>query len=141
MIIFASLGLLFGLLGLAGNSAGEGLKEIPEFKTFQTMSMISTLIGLVISVIHLLAGVAAVRYKANAPSLAKLYGTANIVVTIGWAIVVFAWLKPGIEKAAGAGAAAFMGGMLIFGTILSIAWPVIVLALMSRPAAKAACTN
>jgi len=142
MIIFASLGLLFGLLGLAGNSAStEGLKDVPEFKTYLTMNMVYGLVGLAISVIHLLAGVSAVRYKANAPGLAKLYGVTNIVVSVGWGVVVFAWLKPALEKAAGGIGAAALGVGVIFGIILAVAWPVIVLALMSRPAAKAACTN
>src|SRR5438067_147667 len=101
MIIFASLGLIGGLIGLAGNAANEGLKELPEFKTYMTMNLVYTVVGLGISALHLFAGVRAIGYKANAPKLAMMYGATNIIVSIGWGAVVFAWLKPAIEKAAG----------------------------------------
>ena len=141
MIIFASLGLIGGLIGLAGNAANEGLKELPEFKTYMTMNLVYTVVGLGISGLHLFAGVRAIGYKANAPKLAMMYGATNIIVSIAWGAVVFAWLKPAIEKAAGGMGAAVVGFGVMFGVIISVAWPIIVLSLMSRPAAKAACVN
>jgi hypothetical protein len=141
MIIFASLGLLGGLIGLGGHSSSAGLNDIPAWKTFNTLSMVVGVIGLGISVLHLIAGIRSVGYKANAPKLAMMYATVNIIVTLGWGIVVFAWLKPAIEKVAGGIGGAAIGVGVMFGVIISIAWPVIVLALMTRPAAKQACTN
>lgn len=141
MIIFGSLGLLFGLLGLAGNSANAGLRDVPAFKTYMTMNMVYTVVGLGISVLHLVAGIRSVGYKANAPKLATMYALINIVTSVAWGIVVFAWLKPAIEKVAGGLGAAAIGIGVVFGVILAVAWPVIVLALMSRPAAKQACVN
>jgi hypothetical protein len=141
MIIFASLGLLGGLIGLAGSAAGPGLDEVKEWHTYMTMNKIVTVIGLGISALHLVAGLAAVRYKANAPMLARMYGLVNIIVTLGWSVVVFAWLKPAIEKAAGGLGAAAIGAGIVIGAIIGITWPILVLILMGRPAAKAACTN
>ena len=142
MIIFASLGLLFGLIGLAGNSANDQtLREIPEWKTFGTVSLAFGVIGLGISALHLFAGISAVRYKANAPKLAVAYAIINIVVSVLNGILVFAWLKPALPKAAGPAAADLIGVGVLFGVIIAVIWPTIVLALMTRPAAKESCVN
>ena len=147
MIIFASIGLLSGLLNLAGNSGDAVLKKIPEWDTFRTITLITGVIGLAISALHLYGGIRAVGYKANAPKLAVTYGTVNIAVTLVNTGIVMFWLKPAIEKALkelGADVGLFsavVGIGAIGGAILVIAWCVVVLALMTRPAAKAACTN
>jgi len=141
MIIFGSLGLIGGLIGLAGNSASGDLKDLPEWKTYMTMSMVFGVIGLGISALHVFSGIRSVGYKANAPKLAMAYGLLNIVTQIAWGAIVFAWLKPAIEKAAGGAGAALIGVGVMFGVIISVAWPIIVLSLMRRPAAKAACVN
>jgi hypothetical protein len=140
MIIFASLGLLGSLIGLAGNSGNsEAFKEIPELKTWGTMSLLFSVIGIAVSALHLVAGINSVKYKAGAPKLALMYALFNIVNNVVQAIVVFAWLKPALSKFPGAGD--LLGGFLVIGIILAIIWPTIVLVLMTRPAAKAACTN
>jgi hypothetical protein len=141
MIIFGSLGLLGSLLGLAGSSANAEFKEVHEFKTYLTVDMIFSVIGLLVSALHVFAGVRCLGYKANAPKLATMYGGISIVKSIAYAGVVFAWLKPGIEKALGPAGGAVIGFSVIIGVIFAIAWPVVVLALMTRPGAKAACTN
>ena len=51
MIIFGSLGILFGLIGLGAGNSG--------FKTFDTMNLVFNLIGLGISVLHLVGGIPA----------------------------------------------------------------------------------
>src|SRR5262245_59151058 len=97
MIIFASLGVIFGLLGVAANGVKgvpAELKDIGEFKTYASMSLIFGVIGLAISALHLFAGIRAVGYKANAPKLATMYGAIGIAVTLANAIVVLAWMKP-----------------------------------------------
>lgn len=140
MIIFASLGLLFGLIGLAGSSMNSALlKDVPELKTWGTISMIFGVVGLGISALHLVAGISSVKYKAGAPKLAVMYGTLNIVSNLAQAVIVFAWLKPALSKFPGAAEA--LGGFLVVGIVIAIIWPTIVLALMTRPAVKEACTN
>jgi hypothetical protein len=150
MIIFASLGLLFGLIGLGGNKVPPELKDVDAFKTFGTVTMIFGVVGLGVSVIHLLAGVSAVRYKTGAPKLALMYGLVNIVWNLANAIAVMAWLKPALVKAMeeqggshgiGFDIGAIVGVMVIVTTVIGLIWPTLVLFLMSRPAAKAACTN
>lgn len=140
MIVFASIGLLLSLIGLAGNSANSAvLKEVPEWKTWSTLSMVFGLIGLGISVLHLVGGISAVRYKASAPKLAVTYGAANIVSNLAQAIIVFAWLKPALAKFPGAAEA--VGAFLVIGIVIALIWPTIVLVLMTRPSAKEACVN
>jgi hypothetical protein len=139
MIVFASLGLLVSLAGLAGNSAEGVLKEVPEWKTWSTLSMVFGLIGLGISVLHLIGGISAVRYKASAPKLAVTYAVANIASNLAQAIIVFAWLKPALSKFPGAAEA--VGAFLVIGIIIALIWPTIVLVLMTRPSAKEACVN
>ena len=139
MIIFASLGLLFGLIGLAGNSGTGAMDGVAAWKTFRNMSLIFGIIGLGISVLHLVAGIQSIRYKANAPKLAVAYGALNIVSQITFAVLFYAWLKPALDKVPGA--SELIGGMLVISLIIGVTWPIIVLALMTRPGAKAACTN
>jgi hypothetical protein len=148
MIIFASLGLLFGLIGLAGNSANsKAFEHIDAFKTFNTVALAFGVIGLGISALHLYGGIRAVGYRSNAPGLAKMYGVINIGTTVTYGAIVFAWLKPAIETAVketngdASSVSLIIGAGVMFGVIIGCAWPIIVLALMTRPAAKAACTN
>lgn len=150
MIIFASLGLLFGLIGLGGPSGDEVLKSLPEWKTFKTVTMVFTIVGLAQSALHLVAGINAVKYKAGAPKLAMMYSLLAFLVVIANAVATFAWLKPmlvkALENAGGGGMSAsavgaLVGAMVIVGTVLGLIWPTLVLILMSRPGAKAACTN
>ncbi|MEJ7603852.1 MAG: hypothetical protein WKG01_38585 [Kofleriaceae bacterium] len=147
MIIFASLGLLSGLIGLVTNGSGtRSLDSFPEYKRFMTMSLVMTIVGLGISALHLAAGLSAVRYKQSAPKLAMAYGAIAIVTTLAWTVVVYAWLKPAMESAmANSGMGSSIGTLIgfgvIFGALIGTAWPIIVMALMSRPAAKAACAG
>jgi hypothetical protein len=142
MIIFASIGLLGSLLGLAGSAANDAtMKAVPELKTWGTMSMIFSVVGLGVSALHLVAGISSVKYKANAPKLSVTYALINIINNLVQGIIVFAWLKPAIAKSGVPGAAEMVGGMVVISIVLSVIWPTIVLALMTRPAAKAACVN
>ncbi len=143
MIIFASIGLLFTLIGLAGNAGGgAAAKEIDAYKTFTTLALVFGVLDLGIVVLHLVAGIQSVRYKANAPKLAVAYGALRILHTVTWLVIVYAWLKPAIEKfPGGKEAMAVLGAMFVIMGIIAVVWPIIVLALMTRPSAKAACTN
>ncbi len=144
MIVFASLGLLFTLLALASAGTGSDYREmqsLPAFKTLTTMQLVFNAVGVCIGILHLVAGISAVRYKASAPKLAMSYAVLNIVTTIAYLVMVFAWLKPALEKAGFPEAGSVVGGVLLVSGVLSVTWPVIVLVLMSRPSARAACTG
>jgi hypothetical protein len=149
MIIFSSLALLFGLIGLAKSSIPPELKEIDAFKTFTTISLVFGVVGLGISVLHLLAGIKAVGYKAGAPKLATMYAIVSMAFTVVNVIVVMAWLKPAMVAAMEKeqhgivmfDIGALVGVMVIIGTVINLAYATLVLVLMTRPAAKAACVN
>jgi hypothetical protein len=145
MIIFASLGLLFGLIGLAGSGINKAAAEgIPALKTWMTLSMVFGVVGLGVSALHLFTGVRAVGYKSNAPKLAVMYAAINMGLSLLQLILIFAWLKPAIAKVGGIGAeaaASAVGGIAVFFTILALIWPTLVLILMTRPGAKQSCVN
>ena len=142
MIVFASIGLLFTLIGFGGPSDPSG-GELKELKTLKTISTVFGVLGLALGALHLIAGIQSVKYKASAPKLAVTYGIASIAHTILNIIVVFAWLKPKLAEAGPAGetVANALGAALVIVGVLQIIWPTVVLALMTRPAAKAACVN
>lgn len=142
MIIFASLGLLFSLIGFGGTDfSTEGLS--PEFvdklNSAKTFQLVTSVLGLVIGALHLFTGIACVRYKSTAPKLALIYGVAAILNVIIGLIVMYTFVKPALDVVPGAGAA--LGAVFLIIGIIGMAWPIIVLALMTRPAAKAACVN
>jgi len=145
MIIFASLGLFGGLFGLLSSVANDALfREIPQYKTWHTIELLLNVTGLAIGALHLYTGVRAVGYKRNAPSFAVTYAITAMVVTLINAILVFAWIKPALEKSLGefgGDVGAVFGPIMVFSTLIALAWPTLVLILMTRPAAKAACVN
>ena len=144
MIIFACLGLLTTLASFGGQDVSElGPEWQEKFSSVNTYLTILSVIGLAMGVLHLVAGIAAVGYKRNAPKLAKIYGiTALANVVIGM-IVTYALLKPLLEEMPGlAGAAgSAIGGMVIVFSLIGAVWPILVLALMTGAKSKAACTN
>lgn len=141
MIVFASLGLLFTLIGAGGPSDTGGLESelLDKLKLFANIDLI---VGLLIGILHLVAGIMSVRYKTNGPKLAIIYGISKIVWTVLSLVLVYAWLIPAMDKlgAPGSVKSVFAGMFVVIG-IINIIWPVIVLSLMTRPKAKAACTN
>ncbi len=144
MIIFAGLGLLGTLIGLAGGTSmphatGTGRFE-DAFNTLRSYQTITGVIGLFIGIFHLVGGIQCVRYARNAPMLAKLYGIGAILVIIVEMSLMYAWLMPMFEGAP-AGFREFFGVFMFFGAIIGCAWPVVILSLMTRPSAKAACVN
>jgi hypothetical protein len=138
LIVFGSLGLLGGLIGLVGDNDMKHLLEGDRLKTFTTITTVFTVIGLGVSFLQLMTGMSCVRYKSGAPGLAVIYGIITMVFQLANIVVVFTYLKPMLDGIPGAGA--MFGIILIFTTIITMAWPIVVLALMTRPAAKAACT-
>jgi hypothetical protein len=144
MIIFGSLGILGGLIGLAGSGLGGGFGEIPELKTINTIQKLESVVGLALSILQLYAGIRLIGYKSNALGMAKAYAIARMAFEIVSAILVYAWMKPIMDtamKGSGMDIGGLMGGFVVIGMIIGLAWPIVVLALVTRPAAKAACVN
>ncbi len=145
MLIFASLGLLGGVIGILNTGGDDLMSMIPELKSWHTIDRIVTFTGVGISGLHLYAGFRAIGYKSNAPRAAVTYAVAAMVVTITNAILVFAWIKPILDDIGGGfgepNFGAVFGPIMFFTTMVSLAWPIIVLILMTRPGAKAACVN
>lgn len=141
MIIFGSIGILGGLIGLAGNGGGGDLfGDIPEYKTWRTIELLTGVLGLAISILQLYAGIRLVGYKAGALGLAKAYAIVRIVTEIAGAILIFAWVKPMLDQAM-PGMGGIMGVAMMIGLVFGLAWPIVVLALVTRPSAQAACNN
>ena len=155
MIIFASLGLIGSLIGLTG---GKGSETGDAWKTFYTFELVFSIVGLAVSGLHLFAGLQAVRYKANGPKLSMMYGAIAIVAQLAYAVLLFVVIKPklmagdlpdGVDadtarafKNAGNDAVnTVLGTFAVVKVVLFSIWPILVLALMSRPAAKASSTN
>jgi hypothetical protein len=145
MIIFGGLGLLGGLWSLVVSSAmgsmssfSGGSDGFSELSTFMTLTKVTNFFGLAISFLELYAGIALVTYKAKGVKLAFTYAIANIAINLITAILVFAWLKPAMDRNGFGGA---LGLGMLLGTVLSLAWPTVVLALVGRPNAKASCTG
>lgn len=160
MIIFGSLGLLSALLGLARSSLDDmqaftdGAMETPivtAFAEVERIGKIVSLVGLPISVLHLVAGIAAVRYRASAPKLAIGYAVLAALHTLATTIVTATLIMPAMEammrelsqNAGPIGMSGFMSttmtAALIGGTIVGLAWPTVVGVLMSRQRARVAC--
>lgn len=140
MIIFGGLAVLGGLWGLVMSSmSGFGALEMGRaLSMFSIYSKVSSLAGFLIGATEVFAGIALVTYRAKGIRLAVIYAVANIATTVISAILVFAWLKPMLDQY---GAGALVGFGVIVGSMISVAWPVVVLALVTRPASKASCTG
>ena len=134
MIVFGSLGALGMVFNLATSSRfhDNGYLAPDVVEHLVTYTKISSFVNLAIAGLDVFGGIALVRYKRNAVNLAQLYALANIVVTIASLVLQFTLLAP---------LGAMLGAGLIVGSVITVAWSVVVLALSNRPAVKAACTS
>jgi hypothetical protein len=147
MIIFGSLGILAGLIGLA-SGPDKTFAHIEEWRKFESVTQMLGLIGFPITILGFVTGILAVKYKAIAPKLAAVYGGIGIIHTLVNGIVVYTYMKKAMDAVVGdfggrMDSAVQMGmnvGM-VFGMIVGLAWPIVILVLMTRPNAKAACVN
>lgn len=131
MIVFASLGLLWSgvtiLQAMAAASAvGRG----------GGVAIVFMIIDLCVGMLHLTAGLRAVSYKQSAPGLAMAYGWIKIIMTIATLMIMY-----GLMGRVGGGEGGMMAGIFLLVAIVLLAWPIVVLALMSRPQARASCVN
>ena len=142
MIIFGSLGALAGLVSLLRNESYDNVAGLgarfKALKHLHTLNNVSSITGLLIGIYELVAGGRAVQYRGSAPSMATWFAIANIATTLLVLVLLYAWIAPSLSGVDGLRAASSTVSETFFGGI-SIVWSVVVLALMTRPAAKAAC--
>jgi hypothetical protein len=147
MLVFGSLGLLASVLSLAsGGMRGDLIARVPELKPWNTVTLLLNTVGLAVSVFHLYVGSRCLAYKWNAPRLAAGYAIGSIGLTVLNTVLLFAWGKPLVERAiadepGGALAVSMFGPLVLIGLAINLAWPTLVLFLMTRPSARATCTN
>ena len=147
MIIFSSLGILLALVGLA-TGGGFGMPSGTGFESrmreeLTSYTQVTNGIALPIAILQLLAGIWAVGYRRRAPLLATTYSVVTMLNQILSAFLLFSWYLPALEQALPARfyeqmqAAMIVG--FIFGLLIGLTWPILVLVLMNRPSAKNAC--
>lgn len=135
MIVFGSLGVLGMALtmtmafGAHDDGYGVGGADMAHLLTYEK---ISSVVNLALAALDVFAGIALVRYRRVGVNLAQLYGLTNIVVAVVSLVLLFTLLAP---------LGAMLGGGLLGGSALTIAWSIVVLVLSNVPAAKLACTN
>jgi hypothetical protein len=154
MIIFGSFAVLGGLMNLAGAGGMGDLNNNPAFRSgdsdmdtikaavdrLESFNRISGLIGLAMGLFELFTGIAAVKYKRNAPKMAVTFGAVNIAQVVLTMVLFYAWLSPVLDKAPSM-VKSMVGLGFFIGAVFGCAWPIIILALMTRPKAKEACVN
>jgi hypothetical protein len=138
------LGGLIGMIDLAGDP--PQLRHVAEWQSWKSISHVLSAIGIAMGGFELYVGLRALGYKANAPALAVVYAIVSMVLRLVEAVIVFAWAKPAIERAmdsrlGGEMIGSVFGFAMVIGTMLGMAWPIIVLVLMTRPAARRACAK
>ncbi len=148
MIIFGAIGLLGGLIGLAGGLGNDALlRDIPEYKTLKSISTVTSLLGLAQGAFQLYVGIRCVGYKPNAPSLAKVYAILGMLIVVVNIVITMVIVTPMMEKAFGGlgggmkGMGSAIGGLTMVFSLLGFAWPIVILALMSKQTAKTACVD
>jgi hypothetical protein len=148
MIVFGSLGVLGALLGSIMPQDPK-LAHLPAWQEYQRIAHLMGYIGIPVSAFQLIVGLICTGYKKTAPKMAMIYGGLSMAHTIANAVVMWGFAKPALNAAlnqSGDRAMQDIMGMavnfgLVLGTILALVWPTLVLILMSRPRAKAACVN
>jgi hypothetical protein len=140
MIVFASLGILTTLMSFGGQDVSAlGPEWEEKFSSVNSYLTVLSVIGLGMGVLHLVAGIAAVGYKKNAPKLAKIYAITALVNVVVGMIVTYALLKPLLDELPGVGGA--LGGMVIIFSLIGAVWPILVLVLMGGAKSQEACVN
>ena len=132
MIVFASIGLVVTAVNLYAATRD------PLVARFPTIAKLTVMLGIleaIVGFMQLGAGIACVRYRRNAPERAIGYGIARIALTLGTIVAMMMLLRPAVDS----GQRAFTP-LYVTGAALVITWAIIIIALLSRPSAKASCT-
>ena len=140
MIVFASLGLLHSLISMFQAQLVSETFHSHEMEGFVHVALIFGLLDVGIGFLHLAAGLRALGYKESAPRLTMLYGVLKIVTTVGLLVVTYAFMRRALDGAGSEESAIIGFGFVLVG-LFYMAWPIVAMALMSRPSAKAACVN
>ncbi|MEZ4366558.1 MAG: hypothetical protein R2939_09760 [Kofleriaceae bacterium] len=139
LLVFGGLGLVVNLRGLLAVAGTAELFRDPAWRHVIRVQQVDHAVSLAVAALQVYAGFRAVTYRQNAPRMAALYAWTSILTTV--ALLAYAYLVALPALDALAGARALIGAGMMFAGLLAIAWPIVVLALMSRPAARAACSN
>jgi hypothetical protein len=139
MIIFASIGLFWTVVVMFQQ---ELFKEVAGMDSaVSRVALIFSVLDLAIGMLHLVAGLRAIGYKERAPKLAVRYAIAKIVAIVAWIAVTYGYLIPHLGASKVASQSIVDGSGVAITAVFYLIWPIIVLALMTRPSAKASCTN
>lgn len=158
MLVFCGIAMIAKLIALRQGTDLLGL-------TVGEAAIVGTLraIGIGVGVLHLIAGVQAVQYRARAPAWAAAYAVTAIVSTVAIWLVAFSYEAPPESEriqrdgfALGllvndvidsASAPAPLRGGFWYGigiaaaSFASIVWPIVVLFAMGRRATRDACVE
>ena len=143
MIVFSGIALLATLANM--------VKE-PDYSTLpssvveqlQSFSRIDQLTGLVVSLIHLIAGILCVMYRRVGRLLANVYGVAATIRVIVVMTMLYGWLAPILERlplGTGENVKSLIVAAMIFGSVLSMVWPILIFILMNLKGAREACVK
>jgi hypothetical protein len=139
MIVFALLGLVWTGIVMFQQQA---FKEVAGMdSTISRTGLIFDLLAAAIGLLQLVAGLRALGYKDSARKLAVTYAVAKIVSVIAWVVVLYAYLIPHVGASRVASQSLVDGSGVAITAVFYLIWPVIVLAVMTRPSVRASCTN
>ena len=128
MIVFAGLGLLSTFGAIESLLAPSDVP--PEARWMITFAWFGASLDLAVGIVHLAAGLAAVRYRLIARRLAWIYAIAKFVTT-ALAIIGIVWASTrGPLPSAGEGAV--IGAIAVITILLGAGWPIVVLWAMRR---------
>lgn len=136
-IIFACLGLLMSIVMIVGPMSDLDRWDIPvsSLGVAGTWLYISMFGALAVFVLHLLGGVAAVRYQPSAPRQMTIYGVAAIILALGDLFI------PAFGLTGHMPGRVFESLVLprIGYAIIALPWPIVALAMMNTRGAREAC--
>jgi hypothetical protein len=139
MIVFGAIGLVWTVIVMFQE---ELFKEVAGMDpTISRTGLIFDLVAVALGLLQLVAGLRAISYKDRAPRLAVMYAVGKIVSVIGWVVVTYAYLIPHIGASRVASQSLVDGSGIAITAGFYLIWPIIVLALMTRPSVKTSCTN
>ncbi len=142
MLIFAGLGLLLSLAGMAAAAAQDVSRLSPvEVGRLKLFNLVSNLSGLAAGGLHLAAGILAVGYHRAAPLWSTLYAGMALVRVIVVTALYYAWLAPIVTRGTSKAFSQGYGVGVVVGTAILAIWPAVVVTLMNREAARTACSG
>ncbi|HEY1556651.1 MAG TPA: hypothetical protein VGF94_17570 [Kofleriaceae bacterium] len=122
MIVFGGIGLVVSLVTLKAVPSHHMLEKFP--------AVVLGIFEVIVAMLQLDAGIACVRYRPSATTRAVAFGFARITLTVGTVLATWLAFRPD------SGQASSLPAWFVLGTVVSLAWPAIVIALMTRPSVK-----